>query len=303
MDRILIVGVSSLVGSHLAIRLRDRFNVIGTFDRHRPNIDSIALIRLNLRRDIDWGGVLERLRPRVVFYCAAERNEKLCQEQPINALAVNAEIPASIAAAAEGLGIRTVYFSSSKVFSGDQGDYSESSLVDPIGHYGMSKVRAEELLASYSGVFTLRLGTLFGLGPVPDRSLLNQMRNNLLAGAPFPLIDDEFRSFQSAEWVAEASERLLKADWGQGGIYHLPSPPKESHFSFGSLLSLALGVGTEHIERVSGEEYSLRYPGVVNRGKDTSLNGNLFESTFGIKSKSTPYYVKKISASLEMGSF
>lgn len=303
MDRVLIVGVSSLVGSHLAMRLRERFNVVGTFDRHRPPIDGVAFIRLNLRRDIDWGGLLERLRPKAVFYCAAERDEKLCQEQPINALAVNAEIPASIAATAEGLGIRTIYFSSSKVFSGIEGDYTENSPVDPVGHYGMSKVRAEELLASYTGVFTIRLGTLFGLGPVPERSLLNQMRNNLLSGARFPLIHDEFRSFQAADWVAEASERLLQADWIQGGIYHLPSPPKESHFSFGSLLALALGLEAERLERVSGDEYSLRYPDSMNRGKDTSLNGNLFESTFGIKPKSTAHHLKKISASLEMGIF
>ncbi len=303
MDRVLIVGISSLVGSHLALRLRDRYNVVGTFDRHRPPLDSVPLIRLSLRRDIDWGGIFERLRPQAVFYCAAERDEKLCQDQPISALAVNAEIPANIASVAEGLGIRTIYYSSSKVFSGDQGDYVETATVDPAGHYGMSKVRAEELLAAYNGVFTIRLGTLYGLGPVPQRSLLNQMRNNLLSGSPFPLIDDEFRSFQSAEWVAEASERLMHAEWNQGGIYHLPSPPKESHFSFGSLLSLALGKGSDNIQRVSGDEYSTRHPGAATRGKDTSLDGKLFESTFGIRPKSNAHYLKKTALSLADGTF
>ena len=303
MQRILIVGASSLVGHQLAMRLRERYCVVGTFDQHRPHIDGVPMIRLPLRQDTNWPGLLSLLQPSTVFYCAAERDEKRCQQHPMSALALNAEIPASLARHLEPTGGRLVYFSTAKVFSGETGNYSESDALSPVGHYGHSKARGEELLSQFSNVFTIRLGTLYGLGPVPARSLLNKILKDLWAFEPLPLVEDELRSFQSVEWVAEACERLLVATPDQAGLYHLPSPAKLSHFSFTQGLARTLGLPEVHLNAVSAQEFFKNQPAAQARSQDTSLSGAAFEQTFGIRSPTTAKCLKRLAESLKFGQF
>lgn len=256
-----------------------------------------------LRIDTSWTDALEKLKPQTIFYCSAERDEAYCQKNPLEALAVNAEVPAALAAASEKYGSRFVYFSTSKVFSGDKGDYTESDPRDPVGHYGASKARGEELLAGRPNTFILRLGTLYGLGPVPARSLLNSLLKSIWAETPLTLIDDEYRSFHSIDWVMEACLKTLEAPSSQAGLYHLPSPPKESHYDFGIKLSTALGIAPDAITPVSGEEFSRHQPPPARRGQDTSLDGKAFEAAFGIQPEVTFHYLKKYSDLLRTGHF
>ncbi len=303
MQRVLIVGASSLVGAHIAMRLRDEHLVTGTFNEHSPGIRGVPALRLPLREGTPWGDLLKLLRPDTIFYCAAERDERVCQKDPLRALAVNAEVPSNLARAMEGTRCKLVYFSSSKVFSGDQGEYSEADETHPLGNYGQSKARGEELLGGFESVFTVRLGTLFGLGPVPKRSLFNRLLFDIWNRADLAVIDDELRSFHAMEWVAEAAERLLTADPGQAGLYHLPAPPKLSHYGFCTALGKALGASTSHLEPVSGAAYSAGHPSPVSRGRDTSLSGAIFEATFGISPPSTAKSLKRLVETLKTGSF
>ncbi len=302
MRKVLIIGASSLVGSHLALKLRARCNVVGSFHLHRPPIDGVPFIRFPLRLDTPWSELVEKLRPDTIFYCAAERDEKVCQEQPLHALELNAEIPHALSRSLESTGIRLVYFSTSKVFSGDKGDYSESDATDGVSHYGRSKARGEDLLSGAPNTFILRLGTLYGLGPVPQRSLFNRLISDIRLGVRTPLIQDEFRSFQAMDWVAEVGQRILAAQPSEAGLYHLPSPPKESYFSFGMALAKALGLSPAHLVPISGEAFT--DAGTADeRGRDTSLDGALFQKVFGMAPKTTDKYLKELAESLRMGSF
>jgi dTDP-4-dehydrorhamnose reductase len=303
MQRVLIVGASSLLGAHIALRLRDRHLVTGTFDLHAPGLRGLPTIRLPLREGTPWGDLLKLLRPDTIFYCAAERDERLCQKDPLRALAINAEVPANLARAMEGSSAKLVYFSTSKVFSGEQGDYSESDETHPLGNYGQSKARGEQMLAGFERVFTIRLGTLFGLGPVPSRSLFNRLLADIWNGVALPVIEDEPRSFHGVDWVAEAAERLLEADPGQAGLYHLTAAPKLSHYSFCVALGRALGASTAHLEPVPGETYSRSHPSPAGRGRDTSLAGDIFEATFGITPPSTAKSLKRLVETLKTGRF
>lgn len=302
MRKVLIIGASSLVGTHLAMKLRERFSVVGTFHRNRPPIDGVPFVRFPLRLDTPWADLIERLRPDTIFYCAAERDEKTCQEQPLHALEINAEIPQALARNLENTGIRLVYFSTSKVFSGDKGAYVETDPVDGVSHYGRSKARGEDLLAGAPNTFVLRLGTLYGLGPVPERSIFNRLLGDVRLGNRTALIDDEYRSFQAMEWIAEVGQRILAASPAEAGLYHVPSPPKETYFSFGTALAKALGLSPAHLVAVSGDRFG-GTDTAEERGRDTSLEGGLFQKTFGMKPKTTAKYLEVLAESLKSGTF
>ncbi len=290
------------MGSHLSMRLRARHQVFATFHRHRPPIDGVVLLPLAARLDTRWNTLLDALKPDTIFYCAAERDENKCQAEPLRALAVNGEIPAAMANQAHHKGIRFIYFSTAKVFSGEKGEYLETDPTDPGGAYGKSKARGEEMLRE-CGAFVLRLGTLYGLGPVPERSLLNNLLSVAWSRGAISLINDEFRSFQSMEWIAEASEIVMDAPLHTAGLYHVSSPPKESHFSFTQALCDALEVDASHLEPVSGDTYSQANPSPFVRGRDTSFGGTAFSTTFGAHPGSTSKYLESLAKGLRMGKF
>jgi dTDP-4-dehydrorhamnose reductase len=303
MQRVLIVGVSSLVGAHLAMRLRKDHLVTGTYDKHNPGLRGISMFHVSLRHDIPWADICKLVRPDIVYYCAAERDERVCQSDPMRALALNAEIPANLARAVAETGAKFVYFSTSKVFSGERGEYTEDDERSPLGHYGQSKARGEDLVAQYERVFVLRLGTLYGLGPVAYRSLLHRMVLEILQGKPVQVIDDELRCFQSAEWVALAAERLLTADPSQAGLYHLPAAPKLSHLGFSIALGRALEASIAHLIPVPGTVFSQTHPTLVSRGRDTSLASGRFQAAFGLTPPDTANALKVQVDSLKSGNF
>jgi dTDP-4-dehydrorhamnose reductase len=301
MQRILIVGASSLVGSHLALRFREKHSVVGTFHKHKPRIDGISLFQLSARLDIPWEKVLKLLGTQAVFYCAGERDEKACQSDPMRAIAINAGVPAQLAEACASVGAKCVYFSTAKVFSGRKGDYVETDTPDPIGNYGQSKARGEEMLLEQGTAFILRVGTLYGMGSFPKRSLLNYLLESVLSDEETQLIEDEYRSFQPMELLVHAAERLLEAKLSQAGLYHLPSAPKESHYSFALLLSGALQMTASNLKAVPGAAFSGGQVDPGSRGADTSLDGGLFQKMFQVTPEETAKSLERLAQRLKVG--
>lgn len=301
MNRILIVGASGLVGSNLAVALREDQCVYGTYDKHKPGLAGVPLFKVNVLKESALFDVLTLVRPNIVYYCAAIRDEQMCTEQALPALTINAEAAADIALCLRPLGGRLIYFSTSKVYSGEKGNYTEEDPTDPSSSYGEAKRRAEDLLMGFENTFILRLGTLYGFDCVPDRSLLSKLLKGLIAKKEMAFINDEPRDFHSLPEVIEASKRLLHADADKAGLYNCPSPGKTTYYDFARHLAHAIGAPTENITAISGEALKAPYNTPEIRGKDTTLNGEKFTRAFGILTGGLTESLTKIATQLRTG--
>src|ERR1700722_12707583 len=126
MKRVLIIGSSSFIGVNLAIRLRKDYRVFGTHYRNRPHVDGLTSFPLSLRPDRPLNDFLSLLKTSVIVYAAAIVNDPDVEKNPELAKFVNAEGPLICARYLEPTGGRLVFLSSSKVFSGEDGDYEET---------------------------------------------------------------------------------------------------------------------------------------------------------------------------------
>lgn len=301
MKRVLIVGASSFIGSNLCVALRAKYRVFGTYSKHKVKVDDAASFHLEIAPHSEMQALVAFLKPDILIYCAGVRDEAQCRKDPMGSLFVNTEAPGIMAAALRPWGGRLIYFSSSKVFSGHRGGYLEEDTPQPASSYGTSKMEAEAVLASYSNVFILRLGTIYGIGALGQDSMFNRILSALWSGAPTSLISDEYRSFVAVEDLIRFVEKVLEASNEDEGIYHVGTSVKETYYDFALATAKVFGFSPNALTPVSGRLYAGHGFNPEERGGDLSLDSSQFASRFDVSAHSLEFSLRRIQQKLRRG--
>ncbi len=143
MTRLLITGVSGLLGSNLAMSLKDDFEVLGTYHTNPVRWPGVNVQSVNVCSESDVTGAISGFMPACVIHSAAETRVDYCEENPEHAFRVNAESSGLIGAAASRVGARVVYISTDSVFDGRTGGYRETDAEGPVNVYARSKLGGE----------------------------------------------------------------------------------------------------------------------------------------------------------------
>jgi dTDP-4-dehydrorhamnose reductase len=139
--RILIIGASGLVGSHVLAEAKARgHGTLGTY-RTFP-VDGLALLDLE---DVSaTRALLESFRPDWVVHSAGWTWVDGCETDPGRAFRENCDQPAMVARLCRDRGCRFAYVSTTYVFDGTAGPYTEEDTPNPINVYAKSKWAAEQ---------------------------------------------------------------------------------------------------------------------------------------------------------------
>lgn len=303
MKKVLIVGASGFIGSNLTHYLKRHYRIYGTFGVNPIRVDGIVTIALPIAPASPIQQIVRRIRPDAIVYCAARIDEQQCMADPQGTLFINSEAPLLMAHAAADFGCRFIYFSTSKVFDGIQGNYVESDPLNPQGPYGSSKLRGEESLRHYPNTVIFRLGTVFGLGSAGQKSsILNRLLRQLWTSTSASFISDEYRSFISVDEVAHAVGIAIDTRYECVGTYHLAGPTKNTYFDFATEIARTFEVMGRSIRPISGKEFA--GPEALSggrRGGDLSLSSQHFCDTFYAKFSSLPEALERIRSQLHYG--
>ncbi len=301
MKKVLIVGVSSFIGSNLAAVLRNHFRVFGTFHRRRPKLNGVPCFSHPIPSNKHADELLKLVNPDAVIYCPGIAANRDCQANPLLALHLHAEYPDALAAQMEERKGQFFYLSSSKVFDGESGGYREDDPVNPRTVYGKTKARGEELLQRHAGVFILRLGTIFGMGSYGQNSILNRVWKEIASGKEQRYISDEMRSFYGVEYIGAAIRHLLQLGPEYSGLYHLSHSKKESYYGFAKAVADTFKLPSSALVPVTGETFSTKVGSDEARGRDISMSGMSFERRFGIACPTLEESLDSIRANLRLG--
>ncbi len=218
--KILIIGASGLLGSHLKRVAEIRgHDVVGTFRGNKAP----GLTHLDAGDSSAILGILENFTPDVVLYSAGYSWVDGCEANPLTAYKENKEIPEHIALLSKPICKRFVYVSTSYVFDGKQSSYDEQDEPSPISVYGRSKYLAEQSIRDVCMQQALILRTMGVYGEEPQRkNFLYQVVDRLRAGQPMMVPSDQYGNITYAGDFAGACLRLLEL--GESGIWNIAGP-------------------------------------------------------------------------------
>ncbi len=159
----------------------------------------------------------------LVFNCAAYNAVDRAETEVGLATAINATGAGNLARACAEAGAALVHFSTNFVFDGSAAQpYTEADRPNPLGAYGLSKLRGEEQVLKWlPHALVIRSSGLFGSagsavkgGSFPERILA---RGRL--GEPIAVVNDQFLNPTFTADLAEAAVQLARAE--ETGLFHV----------------------------------------------------------------------------------
>ena len=199
--------------------------------------------------------LLDQARPEVLIHCAAMADVDSCERNPQTAQAINAEVPARLAALCARRDIRMVHISTDAVFDGQRGSYTEEDLPNPLSVYARTKLEGEGgVLAANPQALVLRVN-FYGYSLSGRRSLAEFFLNNLTAGQPLKgFTDVHFCPLYVVDLVDVIFSCL---DHQLTGLYHAVSPECLSKYDFGRRIADKFGLDGSLIQPVSVNDGNL----------------------------------------------
>jgi len=248
----LITGGSGLLGSHCvrqAVKLG--VNVVATHHQHAAlEVPGVTWRRVDLEDERSVSGLLNGVKPSVVIHTAAMAQPGDCEKDKARATVINTLCPSWIASACARLGARLLHLSTDLVFSGDAGPYAEDDAVNPISHYGVTKVEAErEVRATLPDHVVVRTSLLLGPSPGGNRGVEELLHASLTAGQSPRLYVDEFRTPVASEDLSRVL--LALATHPYRGTLHVAGVEAFSRYALGALVAAHLGFGVRQLTAVS----------------------------------------------------
>ncbi len=254
---ILLTGAGGQLASDLEERLRDRAEVV-------------PLSRSEL--DITDEGAVEhafsRVRPDVVFNCAAFHNVEICEREVDRSFAVNARAVKQLAERCTEGGAQLVHLSTNYVFDGERDEpYSERDLPRPRSIYAISKLAGEHAALAYCpSALVVRSSGLYGLhGSVSKGgNFVQRMLARAREQGALRMVADQYLT---PTYTGDLAVALIQAlDRDLTGLLHMTNSGSCSWHEFTLTIMALAGMDTP-VEAVE----TVRSPGTAHR----PLNGVL----------------------------
>lgn len=240
--RLLVTGVSGLLGLNLAIQAAGRFDVTGVMrgERARPAPGApFDTLLADLTDPHSLKQVMEAAAPDVIVNCAALTEVDYCEAQPEEAQQINTDLPGRIACLAARSGVKLLHISTDSVFDGLRGGYCEEDEPNPVNVYARTKLEGERAVFEANPDALVARVNFYGWSWQGRRSLAEWFYLNLSQGKSiFGFADIVF----SPLLVNDMIEILLRMiEKRLSGLYHVVSPESQSKFAFGRMLAREFG--------------------------------------------------------------
>jgi dTDP-4-dehydrorhamnose reductase len=230
--KILVFGAAGQLGTAIAERFGARASVIRA-----------------TRADVDLGATaaVERFvtdcAPDVLINCAAYNNVDGAEDNPVDAITVNAIAVRALSRGAVSCGATFVHYGTDFVFDGlADRPYVEEDEPAPQSVYASSKLLGEWFAADVPRHYVLRVESLFGGSA--RRSSVDRIADAVRNGQPSRVFVDRAVTASFVNDVADATWHLLASN-GPPGLYHCVNSGVTTWHDLAQEIARILGVDAE----------------------------------------------------------
>ncbi|MCX5782518.1 MAG: dTDP-4-dehydrorhamnose reductase [Elusimicrobia bacterium] len=255
--KILITGISGLLGSELAKVLKDKHEICGiarNFNSPEFKTYNIDITDSKLTYD-----TISKINPDAVIHAATYSNVDECEKNPELAFKINSLGTRNVCLACQRFDTVLVYISTDYVFSGKdfpKEGYTELDIPNPVNIYAKSKLAGEWFVKNLlNKFFIIRTSWLFG-----------SKRNNFVSA-----IFDDLKNNKNVKQAGDmrssptnvfdlslAISKLLETNLY--GIYHLTNSGFASRYEVAVYIAKILGCSKNKIEKVSLKSFNFAAP-------------------------------------------
>jgi dTDP-4-dehydrorhamnose reductase len=231
---------------------------------------------------------VQRFAPDVIVNAAAYTAVDKAESEPEQALRVNAQAPAVLAAEAQKLNALLIHYSTDYVFAGDgQTPWQESDPVGPLSVYGATKLQGEQAIqASGCAHLILRTSWVYaarGNNFAKTMLRLAQERDSL------NVIDDQFGTPTGADLLADVTAHAIRAmhlNPQLSGVYHLAAAGETTWYRYARFVlehAQTAGVQLKVAPDAVGALTTAAYPTPAKRPCNSRLNTQKLQNAFSLR--------------------
>jgi dTDP-4-dehydrorhamnose reductase len=214
--RLLVVGASGLVGTHVARAAAARWDVLGVARR----LEGLATEALDLGDRAAVEALLGRFSPDVVVVASAWSWVDGCEQDPQRSHRENVDTVRTLVSVAKPA-TRIVFYSTEHVFDGAAEAYDEAAPTNPLSVYARHKREVELLLLERGNALIARTSYVFGV-EARRKNFVYRVIDAAEAGTALKVPKLQAGMPTWAGWLAASTLTLL--DDGITGVTHLVGP-------------------------------------------------------------------------------
>jgi dTDP-4-dehydrorhamnose reductase len=263
---VLITGASGLFGSKLSQISAKDCKVYSGYSKAQPVWGTPIKFDVLNKNQVEHA--FKKANPDVVVHAAALTNVDECETSKKLAWETNVEGTRNIAEATKACGAFLFYVSTDYVFDGEKGNYTETDTPDPINYYGLTKLKAEELVKELIDEYCIaRPSVIYGATPAADKiNFALWLISSLTQRKPVKIVIDQYNSptlnTNLAEMTWEIIQRRLT------GTFHLSGATRINRYDFAKSIASAFKLDPTLIIPSASSEFAW----VARRPKDSSLS-------------------------------
>jgi len=267
--RVLITGANGLLGQQLIKVFRDDYDVHalslqphprlsdGNFHYHQGDIAE----RQSLR------DLVQNVVPNFIINAAAFTDVDGSETQREACWRVNVTGVENLVYAAQKVHARIIHVSTDYIFDGKSGPYRETDRPNPLGFYARSKLAGENVLINSEANFAIaRTMILYGAGYETRPNFVTWLINQLRAGKPVRIVDDQFGNPTLASELAQALRVL--AESGRNGIYHISGSEVIDRYHFAVKIAEVFNLDAGLIQPIKTSDLQQASPRPLRSGFD-----------------------------------
>jgi dTDP-4-dehydrorhamnose reductase len=231
MARILITGISGLLGINLANETMRAHDIIGV-DRGKLVNAPFKIWKADLMDTDTVASILDSVRPDWLINCAALASLEDCENSPYLAGILNTDLPAKMAKACKSRNVSFVHISTDAVFDGEKdGFYTEDDSPNPLGVYAKTKFDGERAVLDENKNAIVARVNFYGWSLSGKRSLAEFFHHNLTNNKSMSGFTDVIFCPMFVNHTTSTLIKMLEKNLK--GLYHLVGTQAMSKYQFG----------------------------------------------------------------------